>query len=328
MLRHDILDILAAHPEKYVSGEKISQQLNVTRAAIWKQIQVLKEEGFEIEGQTKNGYCLLKTPFSLNEWVLKKALTTPSLGREIHLEDELESTNVRAKELARQGGVHGQIVLARHQSSGRGRLQREWESPRGGLWMSVVLRPNLSLADASKLTLAASVAIVDAIEELFSLRIGIKWPNDLIFNGLKLAGILGEVVGEWNTVQALILGIGINANFPREQLSSLLNATTLFEILGEDVDLNILAATILEHLEKQVISLEKKEFSELRGRWLERAVGLGEEVRVLLGKQAFEGVFKGITIDGALLLETEDGEKNFSAGEVQLRAKISKYFLL
>ncbi|KGP75563.1 biotin--acetyl-CoA-carboxylase ligase [Desulfosporosinus sp. Tol-M] len=326
MLRHDILHLLAAHPEKYVSGEKISQQLNVTRAAIWKQIQVLKEEGFEIEGQTKKGYRLLKTPYSLNEWVLMKALTTTSLGSKIYLEDELESTNGRAKELARQGGFQGQVVLARCQSSGRGRLQRHWESPIGGLWMSVVLRPNLSLADASKVTLAASVAIADAFEELFSLRIGIKWPNDLIFNGLKIAGILGEVVGEWNTVQTLILGIGINVNFPRERLSPLLNATTLFEILKYDVDLNKLAATILINLDKQVIFLEKKEFEELRVRWLKRAVSLGEEVRIMLGEQVIQGIFKGITIDGALLLETEDGEKSFIAGEVQLRSKMSKYF--
>ncbi len=326
MLRHDILHLLAAHPEKYVSGERISQQLKVTRAAIWKQIQVLKEEGFEIEGQTRNGYCLLKTPFSLNEWVLKKALTTISLGSKITLEDELESTNVWAKELARQGGAHGQVVIARSQSSGKGRLQRQWESPRGGLWMSVVLRPNLSLADASKLTLATSVAIVDAFEELYSLRIGIKWPNDLVFDGSKIAGILGEVVGEWNTVQALILGIGINVNFPRERLSPLLKATTLLEILGYEVDLNVLAAGIMKHLEKQVICLENKAFEELRSNWLERAVSLGEEVRILRGEQVCQGVFKGISIDGALLLETDDGEKSFSAGEVQVRSKIGEYF--
>jgi BirA family biotin operon repressor/biotin-[acetyl-CoA-carboxylase] ligase len=326
MLRHDILHLLAAHPEKYVSGEKISQQLKVTRAAIWKQIQVLKEEGFEIEGQTKNGYCLLKTPFSLNEWVLKKALTTTLLGCKIHLEDELESTNVRAKELARQGGVHGQVVLARRQSSGRGRLQRQWESPRGGLWMSVILRPNLSLADASKITLAASVAIVDAFEELFSFQIGIKWPNDLLFNGLKIAGILGEVVGEWNAVQTLILGMGINVNFSHERLNPLLKATTLLEILKYEVDLNLLAATILRNLEKQVISLEKKAFEELRVSWLERAISLGEEVRILRGEHVIQGIFKGITIDGALILETGDGEQSFSAGEVQLRSKTNEYF--
>ncbi|ODA39637.1 biotin--[acetyl-CoA-carboxylase] ligase [Desulfosporosinus sp. BG] len=325
MVRHDILHLLATHPDEYVSGERLSQLLNVTRAAIWKHIKVLKDEGFEIEGQTKNGYRLLKRPLFLNEWAIQQALTTTSLGRAIYLEDELASTNVRAKELAQQGGVHGLTVLAKYQSVGQGRLQRQWESPKGGLWMSVVLRPDLSLADASKLTLAASVAIVDALEDLFQLRIGIKWPNDLVFNGQKLAGILGEVVGEWNAVQTLILGMGINANFPREQLSTSLSATTLYEILGYEVDLNILAASILKRLENEVISLEKGAFQELRSSWSERAVGLGEEVRILQREQVFQGIFKGISIDGALLLETVEGEKIFSAGEVQLRSKTSTY---
>jgi len=326
MVRHDILHLLAAHPEGNVSGERISQQLKVTRAAIWKQIKILKEEGFDIEAQTKNGYRLLKTPFSLNEWVLKQALSTHSLGCVIDFADELSSTNDRARELARLGAVHGQLVLARQQNKGRGRLQRQWESPKGGLWMSVVLRPNLSLADASKITLAASIAIVDSLKELFQLSIGIKWPNDLVFRGQKIAGILGEVVGEWNAVQTLILGIGINANFPRERLDDELTATTLYEILGEEVDLNLLAAGILKQLEQELMSLENKKFEELRLKWTERAVGLGEEVRVLRGEQVLEGIFKGISIDGALLLETGEGEISFSAGEVQLRSKLSNYF--
>lgn len=326
MLQHDILNLLAASPEDYVSGERISQKLQVTRAAIWKQIKALKEEGFEIEAQTKKGYRLIKTPLSLNEWALNQALTTTALGQAIDLKDELTSTNIRAKELARQGADHGQIVLARHQSSGIGRLQRQWESPRGGLWMSVILRPNLSLADASKLTLAASVAIVDALEEYSHLRIGIKWPNDIIYQGQKVAGILGEVVGEWNSVQTLVLGIGINANFTRQQLDVALAATTLLEILGHEVNLNCLAAEILKQLEGQVISLEKKAFQELRNNWLQRAVGLSENVKVLRGEEEFLGIFRGITIDGELLLETEEGEKKFSAGEVRLRSPVEKYF--
>lgn len=326
MVRHDILYLLAEHPEGYVSGEKISQQLKVTRSAIWKQIKILKEEGFEIEAQTKNGYRLLKTPNSLNEWVLKQALATTSLGCTIELVDVLSSTNDHAKGQARLGAVHGHVVIANSQSSGRGRLQRQWESPRGGIWMSVVLRPNLSLADASKITLAASVAIVDALRELFQLRIGIKWPNDLIYQGKKLAGILGEVVGEWNAVQTLIVGLGLNANFPREKLSDSLSAITLQEILGYEVDLNRLTAGILKNMESELKLLENKAFEELRLKWSERAVGLGEEIIILRGEEVLQGVFKGISIDGALLLKTEDGEKSFSAGEIQLRSKKSSYF--
>ena len=326
MMRHDILNLLAEHPEDFVSGERISQHLEVTRSAIWKQIKILQEEGFEIEAQTKNGYRLLKTPLTLNTWVLKQALTTTALGSVIELDDVLSSTNDRAKELARLGAVHGQVVLANCQSSGRGRLQRQWESPRGGLWMSVVLRPNLSLADASKITLAASVAIADALRELFQIRIGIKWPNDLIYQGKKLVGILGEVVGEWNAVQTLIVGLGVNANFPREQLSNSLSAITLQEILGYEIDLNSLTAGILKHLEIELQLLENKGFEELRSKWSERAVGIGEEIIILRGEQVLQGVFRGISIDGALILETGDGEESFSAGEIQLRSKLNSYF--
>lgn len=326
MVRHDILDLLAAHPGDVVSGEKLSQQLNITRAAIWKQIQILKDEGFEIEAQTKSGYRLLKMPFALNAWVLKQYLETQSLGRLSVVEDKLISTNDHAKELARQGGGHGLAVIARQQSAGRGRLQRLWESPVGGLWMSVVLRPNLSLAEASKLTLAASVAIVDAVWDLFKVRLEIKWPNDLLFKGQKVVGILGEVVGEWTSVQTIILGMGINANVSREQLSTSLHATSLSEIIGHEVDLNRLAATILKYLENEVTALETKAFEDLNRRWVDRAAGLGEKVRVLRGEQVFEGVFKGISNEGTLLLETEEGEVTFSAGEVQLRSAQRKYF--
>lgn len=326
MLRHDILDLLNEQPSENVSGEKISRQLKVTRAAIWKQIKILKEEGFEIEAQPKNGYRLLKTPLALNEWVLRRTLDTRSLGYAIEVHEDLSSTNERAKELARQGAPHGQVVLAKRQSSGKGRLQRQWESPLGGLWMSAVLRPNLSLADATKITLAASVAVVDALKELVDRPFGIKWPNDIVFEGRKIAGILGEVVGEWNVVQTLILGIGVNVNFSWQGLGDPFSAITLYELLGDEVDLNRLAAGILRHLENELMALEHKEFARLRLRWSERAVGLGKEVRVLRGEQVSEGIFKGISIDGSLLLETGDGEKSFSAGEVRLRSKQGVYF--
>ena len=330
-LRREILDLLSGSPGEYVSGEKISQKLAVTRAAVWKQIRILEEEGFEIAGQTRKGYCLLRTPFSLNEWVLTKTLSAASLGDagaplgyKLYLEDELKSTNARARELVQQDGYQRQLVLARRQSSGRGRQRRHWEAPEGGLWMSVALQPKLSLADAAKITLAASVAVADALEECFSLRVGIKWPNDLLYEEMKLVGILGEVVGEWNTVQALVLGVGVNANFPRKALSSGLAATTLYEILGKNVDLNALTASILYNLEKQTAALErqaaapdKQAFQELRNRWMERAVGIGKEVRIRQEEQVIQGVFRGINLDGALLLDTETGEVSLPAGDLE-----------
>ena len=322
----EILDLLSSLPGEFVSGERISQQLKVTRASVWKQIKLIQEQGFQIEAHTKKGYRLLQTPLSPNEWVIKQMLDTRFLGQELLVAEELPSTNLTARELAQQGAPHGQAVLARRQQAGRGRMQRAWQSPEGGLWLSVVLRPNLPLQDASKLTLAASVALVDAFSELYHLQVGIKWPNDLVYNGRKIAGILGEVVGEWNSVQTLILGMGVNANFRREELSSDLKVVTLQEILGHEVDLNALAAAVLKQLEKQIRVLEDKNYDQLWDSWTSRAVGLGEKVRVLRGETVFQGVFRGISSTGELVLATEQGEQTFSAGEIQLRSEQGGYF--
>ena len=326
MAREEILNLMVAHPGEYVSGELMSEQLQLTRAAVWKQIKVLRESGFEIEAQTKKGYRLLQTPFSINAWTIRHVLKTQQLGQKLDLHEVLPSTNERAKELARQGMEHGTVVLAERQSAGHGRMQRRWESPRGGLWMSVILKPKLSLADASKLTLCTGVAVVDALKKVCKLEIGIKWPNDLVYGGQKIAGILGEVVGEWNTVQTMVIGIGVNANLNRQDLSKDLMATTLQEIVGVKLDLNVLAAAILERLEEELFCLETQGFSSLRERWLQRAMGLGRSAVIQRGNQSFEGVIQGISSEGELILRIGEENHTFAAGEVRLRSTSGTYF--
>ena len=192
--------------------------------------------------------------------------------------------------------------------------------------MSIVLKPNLSLAEASKLTLATGVAVVDALREMFSLKVGIKWPNDVIYEGKKLAGILAEVVGEWTTIQTMVIGIGVNANLKREDLSPDLPAASLRQILGQEIDLNRLAARILEHLELELKSLEAEGFGSLRERWTERAIGIGRECLVERNGQTLTGILRGISEDGELIMQVGEKEYKFSAGEVRLRATSGKYF--
>ncbi|MHB8126000.1 MAG: biotin--[acetyl-CoA-carboxylase] ligase [Desulfitobacteriaceae bacterium] len=326
MVREDILDLMAAHNGEYVSGELMSEHFQLTRAAIWKQIKVLRESGFEIEAQTNRGYRLLQTPYSINAWTIKHLLKTKQLGQKLDLHEELTSTNERAKELAMQGINHGTVVLAERQNAGRGRMQRWWEAPKGGLWMSVILKPKLSLADASKLTLCTGVAVVDAIAEVCKIKAGIKWPNDLVYEGQKIVGILAEVVGEWNTVQTMVIGIGVNVNFRREELSKDLMATTLQEIVGAKFDLNILAASILERLEEELTSLETQGFSSLRERWLQRAVGLGQGAVIQQGNQTLKGIIQGISYDGELIIRIGEENLTFSAGEVRVRSTTGTYF--
>jgi BirA family biotin operon repressor/biotin-[acetyl-CoA-carboxylase] ligase len=326
MIRDKILDFLAAHEGKYVSGELMSEQLHLTRAAIWKQIKVLKEAGFEIEAQTKTGYRLLHTPRNINAWTIKHFLRTRELGQKVDLHKDITSTNERAKELAMQGVEHGTVVFSERQSSGRGRMQRWWEAPAGGLWMSVILKPNLSLADASKITLCTGVAVADAITEVCKIKPGIKWPNDLLYEGQKIVGILAEVVGEWNTVQTMVVGIGVNVNFGRAELSKDLMAATLQDITGTRWDLNLLAAKILERLEEELLLLETQGFASVRERWTQRAVGIGQEALILQGKQTLEGVIQGISLDGELIVKIGTENRIFAAGEVRVRTPAGTYF--
>lgn len=320
-MREKILDLLGNQRGEFLSGESISQSLSITRAAVWKQIHALKEVGYEIEAQTKRGYRLIKAPASLDGWALRQELRTVSLGRQLWLFEEVSSTNDSGKDFVRQGGVHGTVVLAKRQTIGRGRLQRVWESPTGGLWMSILLKPKLNLADAAKLTLSTGVALARTFELLYGLDVGIKWPNDLVCQGEKIAGILGEVVGEWNTVQTLILGIGVNANFTRQDLSPELPATTLRELLGHEVNLNQLAAAILLELEHEVLALEQGDVQGLRERWTSYAVGLGCPVVIERAGEIFTGIFRGIQENGELILEQEGKVISFSSGEVKLRSK-------
>ncbi|AGA67664.1 birA, biotin-(acetyl-CoA-carboxylase) ligase [Desulfitobacterium dichloroeliminans LMG P-21439] len=320
-MRNKILDLLKHQQGEYVSGESISDTLNITRAAVWKQIQGLKEAGYDIEGQTRRGYRLLKTPSALDEWALQQDLRTEALGRRLLLFEELPSTNDWLKSLALQDAEHGTVVIAKRQNFGHGRMQRLWESPQGGVWLSILLKPRLSLADAAKLTLSTGVALAQTFKELYGLEVGIKWPNDLVYEGKKIAGILGEVAGEWNAVQSLILGVGVNANFPLQQLSPELAATTLLEIVGQEVNLNGLAATFLYNLEKETHSLEQGDLQGLIRRWTSFAVGINQPVRIDRAGTVYTGVFKGIRENGELILSHEGREMAFSSGEVTLRAE-------
>ncbi|WP_434510834.1 biotin--[acetyl-CoA-carboxylase] ligase [Desulfitobacterium sp. AusDCA] len=319
-MRKEILNLLASRPGEFISGEAISRHLNITRAGVWKQIQSLKESGFEIESQTKSGYRLLKTPLSIEEWVLEQGLNTKTLGRKIKCFEELTSTNNYAKELLHQGDADGTVILAKRQTAGRGRMQRAFASPAGGIWMTVVLKPRLSLTDASKLTLSTGVALAQACRRLYGLEVQIKWPNDLVYQGEKIAGILGEVVGEWNAVQTMILGVGINANLERKDLPSDFSATTLKELLGQPIDLNKLVIAFLEELETEVDSLEKGDSEGLRSRWMSYAAGIGKKVQIERAGELYTGILKGISVNGELILEENNQERLFTSGDVKLRS--------
>ena len=212
-MRARILKLLRQQSQDYLSGEEISRQLAVSRTAVWKHIQELKNHGYEIEAHPRKGYRLKSRPDLLLPEEIRAGLATQLLGKQIVHFYDTSSTNNEAKRLAADDAIEGTIVVSEAQTLGRGRLNRGWFSPPGGgVWVSVILRPPFPPQEAPKCTLMAAVATVEAIREASGLNCGIKWPNDILWQGRKLVGILTEMSAEMDAINFVVLGIGINVS--------------------------------------------------------------------------------------------------------------------
>lgn len=309
-MKEKIADILIKNLGKYVSGEALSSRLSISRTAVWKHVRELRREGYLIQAAPRRGYCLTQRPDLLLPEEIKRYLKTESIGQEIEYWRIVDSTNRRAKELASQGASQGTIVVAGEQTGGRGRLKNGWFSPAGGIWFSVILRPQIIPQQASVLTLLASLAVVKGIQEIFSVPLKIKWPNDVYLGERKLAGILTEISAEIDLVNYIVTGIGINAkvdsgSFPeeiREQVVSLWEETDqgffLPEILGN----------ILNQMETLYDQTQKEGFEEIVEEWRMYDFLVGRKISVNTPSGKISGKSVGINSNGALLLELEEGQ--------------------
>ncbi|GAJ11566.1 unnamed protein product, partial [marine sediment metagenome] len=201
--------------KEYVSGEVLAQKLSISRVAIWKQIQKLKDMGYKITSDQNLGYCLVSRPDLLLPQEIQRGLSTKYIGKEIYYFPELKSTNIMAKEKAlhrAEGISEGTLIIAERQSAGKGRLGREWFSPAGGIWLSIILYPQLSPSYISRITLMTAVAVVKAIKVCTQIESQIKWPNDILINEKKVCGILTEMSAELDIINWVVVGIGINVN--------------------------------------------------------------------------------------------------------------------
>lgn len=323
-MRSKILQLLRQAERVYLSGEEIAKKLGVSRTAVWKHIKELREVGYEIKSQPRSGYVLEDVPDRLLAEEIKNGLKTQFIGKNIVFFDEVDSTNDVAKQLAAQGASAGTVVVAEAQGKGRGRLDRSFFSPAGkGIWFSVILRPHILPQEAPKCTFLAAVAVAMAMEH-FGLRAEIKWPNDILYKGKKLTGILTEISAEIDRISYIVIGTGINVNikakeFPKELRDK---ATSLSIMKGEDVQRISFFQAVLEALDKLCCLLEDDGFSPIITRWRKYAVTLGQDVRVLGigGKESFDGRAVDIDEEGALLVETTGGVRRVLAGDVSLRS--------
>lgn len=325
-MRTKILELLRKCPEEYLSGEEISRQLEVSRTAIWKHMQTLKQAGYEIEAHPRQGYRLQNRPDLLLPYEIRETLCSKVLGqKDIFYFSEIESTNNEAKKQANQGCPEGAIVLSEAQNKGRGRLSRGWFSPMGkGIWLSVVLRPPFNPYDAPKCTLLTAVAVTKAIQKVVKVECGIKWPNDILYQGKKLVGILTEMSAEIDAINHVVIGMGINVNIDQQEFPSELQeiATSLSIITGREISRLSLLNAVLTELEEEYNKVIQCGFEEMLNEWRKLSVTLGKNVNVVGSGRDFSGLAIDIDQDGALLVQTEDCLERVLAGDVSIRPQI------
>lgn len=316
-----VLRLLRRHPSGFVSGEGIARHLKVTRTAVWKRVQHLRAAGYEIKASRRLGYHLVQAPDLLTPEEVLPGLKTRTFGRKVHYFPALPSTNTEAYQLALQGGREGEIVIAECQRKGRGRIGRPWFSPAFvNLYLSVILRPPISPHHASLITFVAAVATAEAVERFSGMKPSIKWPNDILVKGRKLAGLLNEIHSEADRIHFVILGIGINLNvdenmFPRK-IRSL--ATSLKREMGQAISRKAFLQILLEELEHWYEIFLRKGSSPILKAWRARARIAGKQVKISSFDEVFVGRAVDVDSEGALLVQMRDGkQKRIVAGDVE-----------
>ncbi len=255
---------------------------------------------------------------------ISSALTTNRIGSAVYCYEEIGSTNNEAKRLAMEDCPDGTLVIADQQHGGRGRLARSFLSPKGGgLWFTLVLRPNIAPTEASKCTLLAALAVVKALRRTTGIDCGIKWPNDILVNGKKLVGILTEMSADMDGVKYIVCGIGINVNIRREEFSEEIRdiATSVEAELGEPFDRLALLSAVCEETERAYELMLKEGFAPILAEWKTYSVTLGQAVRVIAPDETYEGVAIDLDEDGSLLVKTEEEIKTVLAGDVSIRPR-------
>ncbi|AZU63127.1 biotin--[acetyl-CoA-carboxylase] ligase [Neobacillus mesonae] len=309
-LRKQLLDAFTTAGESYLSGQYLAELVGCSRTAVWKHIEELRKEGFELEAIRKKGYRIIKTPERVSADEIMLGLTTSFIGRNIHYEESVESTQKIAHKLASQGVPEGTVVIADEQRSGKGRMNRNWHSPKyTGIWMSLILKPNIPLTKAPQLTLLTAVAVVQAMEEITGLTPGIKWPNDILIDGKKVTGILTELQAEADRIHSIIIGVGINVNqkledFPLELQDK---ASSLSIQKGEQISRAELIRTIFKHFEKLYSLYLKQGFIPIKILWEGYAVSIGRILKARTLTEVIEGKALGITDEGVLKIEDQSG---------------------
>ncbi|MFD1038665.1 biotin--[acetyl-CoA-carboxylase] ligase [Virgibacillus byunsanensis] len=318
--RNRLIELLANAKEQYISGQNLSEKLNISRSAVWKHMKELEKDGYNIEGVSKKGYRILEYPDKLSANTLQWGLNTKWLGKTIIHKSVTPSTQQVAHQAVQEDAVHGTVIIADEQTKGKGRMNRSWHSAKGkGIWMSIVLKPEIPPHLAPQLTLLSATILAETLAEFTALEPKIKWPNDIFIHNKKTAGILTEMQAEQDQIQYVVIGMGINVNQDVDEIPEDLRgkATSLQIESTNSWNITELIQHILVKFEDAYSKYIENGFSDVKVIWERYGYKIGEIVTIKTMRESWKGKFLGIAEDGALLT-TKDGEiKKLYSAEIE-----------
>ena len=320
-----ILNFLESHESEYLSGQDLSDVLKISRVAVWKHIEKIRSLGYRIDSKQKRGYKFVNRTEKLLPWEITKKIKSKFIGRRIYYFDEIDSTQNYALQISNNTNENGAIIIAEKQTHGKGRLNRKWYSPEGGIWLSVIIHPELQISDATIIPLAASLALCESIKKVHKIKTDVKWPNDITIDGKKVAGMLIDTSIQGNKVENLVLGIGINFAVNIQQIEKRLKkstnfygVTSLFPEKNSPSKIELLVQFLLE-LEKVINSLIKGKNAQIIRDWSKHTNMFGKAISVNTGNGKISGIAKKIDSDGALIIKTGTKNRRIFVGDVTLR---------
>ncbi|MFA1820733.1 biotin--[acetyl-CoA-carboxylase] ligase [Virgibacillus oceani] len=311
--RNKLISLLAKEKKSFISGQVLSDELNISRSAIWKHMNELKKDGYQIEAQSNKGYRITGFPEKISENTLQWGLETEWAGRTIIHKEMVSSTQTIAHVAARNNAAHGTVVIADEQKEGKGRMNRHWHAAKDqGLWLSLILRPEIQPQQAPQLTLLTATVLADVLSSYTDTKPMIKWPNDILLNEKKCAGILTEMQAEQDQIQYIVIGIGLNVNQDEKELAGTIQkqATSLKVETGKSWSMKELFQDFMPAFEKAYDTYLENGFSEIKRKWESYGFKIGKKIRIKTMNKSWDALFTGISDDGALIIEEESGELN------------------
>ena len=314
-----VLTFLKAHNTEYLSGQDLSDVLRISRVAVWKHIKKIQLLGYTVESKQKEGYKLTANSGLLLPWEIVSGIKTKVLGQQAYYFDSIDSTQNQAMKMANDLKNNGAIIIAEKQTGGKGRSGRKWISPKGGIWLSVILHPKFDISITTLFPIASSLALSYAIEKICKINPELKWPNDLTIKGKKVAGMLVDASLESNRIENLVLGVGINFKIDVKKIEKILKKTPNYygvASLNKDGDAIALVQCFLLELEKMYELLNTKQTTKIIAEWTKRSSTIGKEVEIDTVNGKIKGKASKIDEDGGLLVKDKGKITKIIAGDI------------